>query len=318
MSTVGLSFREGTASDLGATFALAERTRHDAAARQGIVSDGPEPTPVAVRGDWQRERSLIEFMAAQPDGRYVICEAAGEPIAYARVVRFGGMEQLTELRVDREHQGRGIGRDLLERCWPGDPSADHGRVVIASGAPADVSLFTDFGVMPITGHWHMRQRTEAYLEARAAELESFDAGAVHVLAAENAVAEWKRLEPNAIGHPRPRLHEFFGRDRTCLARVDDATGVATALCWVSSDGEIGPAVGAWPKDLVPVVLAALDRVAKTQAPDTLDIYSTTISWWLLHRLRGLGFHVHWPGWILCSVPLPGLDRYVPTRPSHLL
>ena len=318
MSTVGLSFREGTARDLAGTFALAQRTRQDTAARHGIVAVGPDPTPVEVHDDWLRERAFVEFMAAQPDGRYVICEAAGEPIAYARVVRFGGMEQLTELRVDREHQGRGIGRALLERCWPGDPSTELGRVVIASGAPADLSLYTDFGVMPITGHWHLRHRTEAYLEARAGELEAFEAGGVHVLAADNAVAEWKRLEPNAIGHPRPLLHEFFGRDRTCLALVDDATGEATALCWVSSDGEIGPAVGAWPKDLEPVVLAALDRVAKTQAPATLNIFSTTISWWLLHRLRGLGFHVHWPGWVLCSIPLPGLDRYVPTRPTLLL
>ena len=34
--------------------------------------------------------------------------------------------------------------------------------------------------------------------------------------------------------------------------------------------------------------------------------------------RGLGFRVYWPSWVMCSVPLPGLDRYVPTRPPTLL
>jgi medium-chain acyl-[acyl-carrier-protein] hydrolase len=40
--------------------------------------------------------------------------------------------------------------------------------------------------------------------------------------------------------------------------------------------------------------------------------------WLLRRLRMLGFRVRWPSWVLCSEPLPGLDRYVPTRPTFVL
>ena len=87
---------------------------------------------------------------------------------------------------------------------------------------------------------------------------------------------------------------------------------------MSGDGDIGPAVAASPGELVPVVLAALDRVAMTQEPHTLSVFTSTLSWWLLRRLRGLGFSVYWPSWILCSVPLPGLDRYMPTRPPHLL
>ena len=71
-------------------------------------------------------------------------------------------------------------------------------------------------------------------------------------------------------------------------------------------------------NVVPVVLAALDRVATSREPETLGVYVTTLSWWLIRRLRGLGFHVFWPSWVMCSVPLPGLDRYVPTRPPHVL
>jgi hypothetical protein len=67
-----------------------------------------------------------------------------------------------------------------------------------------------------------------------------------------------------------------------------------------------------------VVLAALDRVEATVEPEYLSLFSTTIAWWLLKRLRGLGFEIWWPSWVMCSVPLPGLDRYVPTRPPQLL
>ena len=87
---------------------------------------------------------------------------------------------------------------------------------------------------------------------------------------------------------------------------------------MSPDGDIGPAVGATPEDLIPVVLAALDRVAKSHEPELLGVYCTTDSWWLLDRLRRLGFRLHWPSWVMSSVPIPGLDRYLPTRPARLL
>jgi len=311
------SFREGTTADLEATFALSERAIYDAAVKRGVLPAGREPTPAQTRASWRRHRPLIEFLAAQPESRYWICERGGEPVAYSRAVRFDGMEELTELMVDPAHQGRGIGRALLELTWPADPTPELGRVVVATGEPTDLGLYMEFGVMPVAGHWHLRQRTDRYLERRSQEIERVEM-AVHVLKPDRAVAEWQRLEPPVVMHERPALHEFFCRDRTCLATLDENTRHATSLCWVSSEGEIGPAVGASPAHLLPVVLAALDRVAATVEPEYLSLFSTTIAWGLLKRLRGLGFEIWWPSWVMCSVPLPGLDRYVPTRPPHLL
>jgi GNAT superfamily N-acetyltransferase len=312
-----LSFREGTVSDLETTFGLSEHAMHDSAARQGIVMPDRVLTDGEIRADWVRQRAFVEYIAAQPEGRYVICEGPEGPLGYARVVRFDGMEELTELMVLPEHQGQGIGRQLLSIVWPGPPSHELGRVVVAAGAASDLTLYLEFGVMPVAGHWHMRQRTDHYLERRAQETETTDPG-VHLLKPDRAVDEWMRLEPAALGHERRSLHEYFSRERNCLAALDPQTGEATALCWVSSEGEIGPAVAAEPGGLVPVVVAALDRVAMVQEPRYLSVFTTTLAWWLLRRLRTLGFSVFWPSWVMCSVPLPGLDRYVPTRPPHLL
>jgi hypothetical protein len=255
-------------------------------------------------------------MTAQPGGGFLVATADGELAGFLIVTRFPGMDELGDLWVAPEHGGKGVSRGLLERCWGESPTRDLGRLVVAVGTPADLTLFTEFGVMPVSGHWHMRHRVEQYLEQRAQEVDSTEPG-VHVLTPDRAVEEWKRLEPGAVGHERAALHEFFGRTRNCLATVD-GSGNATALCWVSAHGEIGPGVGRGPEDLVPVVLAALDRVAKMQEPETLGVGCTTASWWLMDRLRRLGFRVHWPAWIMSSVPLPGLDRYLPTRPMRLL
>jgi hypothetical protein len=211
--------------------------------------------------------------------------------------------------------GTGIGTGLLERVWPESPTRERGRVVVTLGTSPDLTLYTRFGVMPVAGHWHLRVGAAQFMERRSLETDATEP-AVHVLTVDRAVEEWKRLEPLAIAHKRPALHEFFGRTRSCLAVMNGEE--ARALCWVSPLGEIGPAVGATPEDLLPVVLAALDRVAKSQQPDTLGVYCTTDSWWVLDRLRRLGFKVRWPSWVMSSVPLPGLDRYLPTRPARLL
>ena len=316
MTVPDLSFRDGGPADLPATFALTRRTMHHVGQRQGVVPADQQLSDAQVDSDWSRQRPFVEFIAAQPGGCYVIAESDAGLVGYARTLPLGGMEQMTELAVGREQQGAGLGRELLGRCWPGAPTPELGRIVVATGAPTDLTLYTNFGVMPVAGHWHLRQRTEVYLEGRSQE-DKTGAG-VHVLKADRAIAEWARLEPLALGFHRPPLHEFFARDRTCLAFLDSESGDARAVCWVSSDGEIGPAVAVEPGDLVPVVLSALDRVAMTLEPEYLGVYATTLSWWLLRRLRKLGFVVWWPSWVMCSVPLPGLDRYVPTRPPHLL
>jgi GNAT superfamily N-acetyltransferase len=313
-----MTFREGSVADLSTTFELSQVAMHEVAVRQGVISPDPPLTEERIRSDWQRQRGLIEYLAAQPEGRYVLAENADGLIGYARVVRFGAMEQLTELMVDPVHQRRGVGRALLEHCWPGDPTPELGRIVVAAGAPTDLTLYSEFGTMPVAGHWHMRARTEDYVPLRTAEVDMVEPG-VHVLTPERAVEEWCRLEPEAICHDRRGLHEFFSRERTCLALPGEGEEAEpAALCWVSSDGEIGPAVGAAAGDLVPVILAALDRVAKTQEPEHLSVFATSLSWWLLRRLRRLGFVVFWPSWVMCSIPLPGLDRYVPTRPPHVI
>ena len=311
----GLAYRPGTHADISTTFAIAERALHHVAIEGGVLPPDAPLSQDEIESAWDRHRSLIEFIDGQPDARMIVAENGDGPVAFARAVRFGAMDELTDLMVDPALQGRGVGRELLAQLWPGDPSPEMGRLVVATGAPRDLSLYMDFGVMPVAGHWHLRQPTERYLAARSQEIDATEQG-VHMLTAERAVMEWKRLEPPALAHERPQLHEFFGRDRTCLATMDGDR--ASGLCWVSGEGDIGPAVAESPQALIPVVLAALDRVAKIQQPESLGVYVTTTSWWLLHRLRLLGFRVFWPSWVMCSVPLPGLDRYVPTRPPNLL
>ena len=137
----------------------------------------PEPpSEDELEGEWGRQRDLLQFIATELGGSYWVCEDEGEIVGYARVCRFGEMEELTELMVLPSHQGRGLGRALLERCWPGDPSPEMGRVVVAVGAAGDLSLYSGFGVMPTAGHWHLQARTAEYQESRSQEIDATEPG----------------------------------------------------------------------------------------------------------------------------------------------
>jgi GNAT superfamily N-acetyltransferase len=311
--TEELLFRGGGPRDMRAVFDLAQLALRQVRARMGPLPDSQSPPDLDRH--WERRRSLFEFVTAQ-DGFFFVCEARDGIVGFARGVRLDGMEQLTELFVHPDYQGRGIGRGLLERCWPEPPTAELGRVVVATGAPADLTLYTGFGAMPVNGRLRMVERTGRYVERRLRERDVAEPG-VHVLEPARALAEWRRMEHQAIGHERRPLQEFLARERTCLACVDP-DGSASSLCWVSPDGDLGPGVAATPADLVPVVLAALDRVAKAHEPEELQLPVVASSWGLLRRLRTLGFRVSWPGWMLCSVPLPELSRYLPMDPGLFL
>src|SRR5213078_412619 len=143
MAEDDVSIRQGSAADLRTTFALSDRTMHTLAMDQGILRGTGERSAEQVQESWARHRSLIEFLDAQ-ERQYLIAENSAGPVAYVRVVRFEGMEELTDLMVEPSHQGKGLGRRLLEQVWPGDPSPAMGRVVIATGEPRDLSLYTEF------------------------------------------------------------------------------------------------------------------------------------------------------------------------------
>jgi GNAT superfamily N-acetyltransferase len=205
-----VSLREGSPSDLQATFALSDRTMFRQAVDMGYLPAG-ERSDTDIADSWGRHGGLVQFLDAQPNRRYLIAENSQGPIAFARIVQFGAMEQLTDLMVTPSHQGTGVGRLLLEGIWAGGPSPSLGRLVVATGAPRDLSLYTEFGVMPVAGHWHMRQETSSYLQQRSQETDATEAGTVVVLTVERAVAEWKRLEPEAIAHERTSSSAVIAR-----------------------------------------------------------------------------------------------------------
>lgn len=70
------------------------------------------------RGDWRTRKSaaIAEDCAMQPDGVFVAEESSGRVVGYitTRLNRISGVGWIPNLAVDPEHQGKGLGRGLIE------------------------------------------------------------------------------------------------------------------------------------------------------------------------------------------------------------
>ena len=263
-----------------------------------------------------RQQPLLEFIAAQPEGQFFVCESGNEIVGYARVARFGQMDELSELAVRPSTPGEALGAPFSSAAgpsrrapgWAGRPDA---------GMPVDLSLYTGFGVMPVTGHWHLRHRSEGYLERRSQELVDSGEPRVHAL---TVGARW----PSGSGSSRRRSGTSARSSTSSSAALAAASRTWTrraARRWRSA-GSV-PALRSarpWEPPRKPRAGGAggARPGGKAQEPETLGVFCTTDSWWLLDRLRRLGFHVYWPSWVMCSVPLPGLDRYLRDQPARVL
>jgi GNAT superfamily N-acetyltransferase len=188
-----LSFREGRAVDLRATFDLGEAALDASRKERGLLPADHRRPAEDLDARWQRERGLLEFIVAQIDAAFVICDDGEEMVGYLRAVRFGSMDELTELWVSPSHAGRGVGRGLLERCWPNSPTPELNRLVLGIGRPADLTLYTEFGVMPVSGHWHMRHRSDRRPSATSDRCCTSSSGA--------RAPVWRRWTPSAARQP---------------------------------------------------------------------------------------------------------------------
>jgi GNAT superfamily N-acetyltransferase len=77
-------------------------------------------------------------------GRFLVAEAGGEPVGYCGIRRTGEYTMLTDLFVDPERHGGGVGRRLLETALD-EPSE---RLTFASRDPRAMSLYVRFGMVP--------------------------------------------------------------------------------------------------------------------------------------------------------------------------
>jgi GNAT superfamily N-acetyltransferase len=300
-----VSFRQATADDDPATFAIFRRSLWDYMGRQGLLGpDDPPETPVeSAWSRWERMYAHLRETAAE---HWVAEREDGAVVGYARSIERAGLVELTEFFVDPAEQTRGIGRGLLERAFP--LGWGRHRSIIATMDARALALYLRFGVSVEAAGSDFEKAPEP-VEVET-DLEVERAGPRHV-------EEILAVEEAVLGHPRREDISFLVHDRPAV--VYRRRGAAVGYGFDCNEhGQFGPVAVLDPADL-PVALAHLETTAHAAGLERISVSCaltnrTAVSWLLARGYRVNPFYVLY----LADEPFAKLDRYIPCSPLVIL
>jgi GNAT superfamily N-acetyltransferase len=235
--------------------------------RPGVRADGTAVSRLWAENDELDEGALVTDLLLDhlfDVATVVVAEAGRAVVGFAATVELGTITHLTDLFVDRERQGQGIGRALLAAAFGGARD----RTTFASADPRALPAYVRAGMAP----WW----PNLYLEV--------DDRALGRLAAPRR-AEWVALDPPAAGRagvalddadrsadfehwmrrPGGLLFELFLAGRpaavgAAAARIRGGTGARLLRLRIAADA-----------DPVAAVLATLRAVRERLGPPALAL-----------------------------------------------
>lgn len=294
-------YRRGTTDDTRACFEIFETAVDDLGRRTGGNANATAGDPAA----FETRRPLFDHLAATGDLWWVAeDDATDRPVGYARSVVRDGVRELTEFFVLPEAQSAGVGRELLDRAFPGD-GARH-RAIVATIDTRAIARYLRTGLdarLPIIG-WEGTPRDDP--------LET-DLSREPIDPADPPLDELATIDRRVLGFSRDVDHSWLASQRPgwLYRRGGSAVGYGYGP---SRPGWGGPYAALEPADL-PVLLADGEATAARAGHAFVTFDTPTIGRAAIDHLLGRGFRVD-PFVMLFFTDgrVDGLDRYVLTSP----
>jgi GNAT superfamily N-acetyltransferase len=270
-----VEFRHASEGDFPgefAVFSVAMKELHDRRGAPGWSIQEYDPD-----GRWAAvHRHLLEH-----DGeRSYLAEENGRVVGFTAALVREDFWFLSALFIDPGFQGRGIGRELLDRAWDG---AHRRRATITESIqPISTGLYASRGLLPVTPILELEGRPSI---RPVDELEAMAPSA----------AALRAIDLAAYGFDRGVDHEFWGRasvEKTVWLRGDEAVGYS-----YREPGMIGPVAG---RDAASAASALQAELARDQESVVeLQIPGTATALVEIALAAGLRF-VRDPGLLLLS------------------
>lgn len=301
---IRLTFRPMVEHDLGVTRYVAHEAM-DVLDRSQFVA--PQPwIPIEPRA----QRHLLH---TDPGGAWV-AELNGVVIGYSMALVRGEIWYLSQLFVQPDQHGHGIGRELLGRAqaYGGEQGA---RVfsVVATTSPAAHALYMRAGMLAIGVGYRM--------SGPLAPLKELTAQGDDVTSAEGRDDDIAALDREVFGAERRQDHAYYldaaarsgAESSFALIRGGELRGYCYA---VADSGFIAPMAAYEPEDQRQLLGAAATWLSQ-QGVSTGNLFVLSQNRTLMCALIDRGWrHSRW-SYLLTSAPFAQFDRYHPAGASLL-
>ncbi len=212
-------------------------------------------TPLPLRRPRQAPPMFISLLRREPESFY--CAWHGKRlVGFAGAVNRGRQWYLAWLFVHPRYQGDGIGRKLVERIWREGRGVTHGLCTFGYSLQA-VSFYGRLGMTPRDVIHMMRAPAERLTLPP-------ESGLIVQEGLRPGDLRWIHdLEQRIRGYRRPPEWTYWSRSADHRIYVFRRRGRRIGYSMINTIGEIGPAGGLAPRDLLDVIFASL-RLAVEQ------------------------------------------------------
>ena len=182
----------------------------------------------------------LAFWLKKDPGAFIVAETedgiAGYSFSYLR----GRLWYLADLFVLPGHQGKGIGKALIERTlgsWKGH-TIDNRAVITPAFNPVSASLYMQFEMLPRQPVYFASAPRIAV--ARSLGKERDGQMQVDELAGSEAVRAADRMHQQVLGIPAGWQNEFFVKEQEARCLLFKKGGIPEGYGFIREDGRIGP------------------------------------------------------------------------------
>ena len=297
-----LVFRPACADELQRAEELVVRSINDLTERHGF---GPMAT--LRPPDFQ-----LFSLKDDPDGLWV-AEADGEIVGFALSWVCGSLWFLAELFVSPDHQGRGVGNELLARTFEHarKAGATNKSLITFTFNVVSQGLYIRHGLLP---------RLPIYLVSVARDvltsrLQGDKLVSTHIQPTASHLKTLTQLDVGTLGISREKHHRYLLSDGTMKGILLHDGGDCVGYAYVSSTGHVGPMAVAQASGMGSAFRTALDLAAASGAAQ-VSAFLPGVSEGLTIAVEH-GMRIAFPMVLVSTRDFGDWTRYLPRNPGHM-
>ncbi|MSQ37507.1 MAG: GNAT family N-acetyltransferase [Chloroflexi bacterium] len=295
--TADLLFRQAGPADLEATYEVFVAAANDLRARSGRppIDDTPQRRAWAI--------PFRRHALAHDAERFWVAEAKGRVAGFGIATLRERLWYLAALHVLPSFQGRGVGRELLQRCLAAVDGPGAVRIVISESAqPISNAMYAKHGMYQWVPLLHVKGAMPAQLDEPQLGSES--------IADDKALLTLDAIDRVVLGVARAIDHRYWLSQPGLTGLLFRRRGEAIGYAYVSASGQVGPVAVRFPRELPHVLSASLRSAAErgaTHASLVVPGHCRTAIAYLLRNGFRYGESINL---LLASRPFGHMDRYL--------